>query len=115
VHDAIPDVASLPPKLTPTLVLYHPLAFGALAAVPVTPVGAVSSILMAGTVFLMIVVPSDHSAVHVSVSPLVSPGTRTAGSQPVVLISPWVGLTVQRTVTSLRTSRCRRPCRRGCT
>jgi hypothetical protein len=79
----MPEVASLPLQVTPTVWLYQPLWSGVRPAAAETPVGGSASILI-GLVVTEICELSTRVAVHVLVVPVVGPSIRIASSQPEV-------------------------------
>ena len=94
---AMPDVASLPPKATDTLLLFQPLLLGSGDGVAVAT-GAVASRL---TVTDLLAVPPVLVAEQLNVTPVVSTVTKEA-EQPVwVVIAESGSLTLQATLTSL--------------
>jgi hypothetical protein len=85
VHDATPDVASVPVQLIANAWLYQPFASGPRAALADTPVGGVLSII-SGLVVFETCELSTSVTVQLLVVPVVGPSTLTPPtSQPDVL------------------------------
>ena len=81
MHEAIPEVASVPLHVRVTPERYQPAAFGALFGATVVA-GAVASTL--SSLVVTVVVPPSLVAEQVSVDPVSGSSTLIAGSQPVV-------------------------------
>ena len=78
----MPEVASLPLQVTPTVWLYQPLWSGVRPAAAETPVGGSASILI--TFVVALTVPLAFDAEHDRVVPVFGPSTLTAITQSVL-------------------------------
>jgi len=81
LHEATPEVASVPLQVSSTPVRYQPWEFGGRPADTLVA-GGVASILSVRVV--MVVVPPSLVALQVLVVPVVGPSILTAGSHPLV-------------------------------